>query len=85
MKVILHLCADLGSDSYPYQCDPEYKVICIGKDIGIENVSKDVLKSWNVDKVYGIIANPPCTEFSRARKGGRCGDLRKGMILLMNV
>ena len=38
-KVILHLCADLGSDSYPYQQDSDYQVICIGKEFGVENVT----------------------------------------------
>ncbi len=35
MKTILHLCADLGSDSYPFQCDENYRVIRIGKDYGV--------------------------------------------------
>jgi len=62
-KIILHLCADLGSDSYPYQLDPDYEVIKIGKEIGVEN--------YHPPKgVHGIIANPPCTEFSRARANG---------------
>lgn len=39
MKTILHLCADLGSDSRPYQLNDEYNVICIGKQIGVENYS----------------------------------------------
>lgn len=30
-KNILHLCADLGSDSWYYQQDEEYNVICIGE------------------------------------------------------
>ena len=25
-KVVLHLCADIGSDSYPYACDTDYRV-----------------------------------------------------------
>lgn len=57
MKTILHLCADLGSDSYPFQIDPEYNVIRIGEDPGVENYSYD-------GEVWGVIANPPCTEFS---------------------
>lgn len=36
-KIILHLCADTGSDSYPYSQDSEYEVIRIGSDIGVEN------------------------------------------------
>ena len=58
-KTILHLCADIGSDSYPYQQDPAYEVILIGKDMGVENYSPD-------RSIHGIIANPVCTEFSVA-------------------
>ena len=32
-KIIIHLCADIGSDSKPYR-DAGYDVRCIGKDIG---------------------------------------------------
>ena len=59
MKNILHLCADLGSDSFPYQQSDKYNVIKIGKNIGVENYSPDV-------KIHGIIANPVCTYFSTA-------------------
>lgn len=59
MKTILHLCADIGSDSYPYQLDLNYEVIKIGKEIGVENYSPDRL-------IHGIIANPVCTQFSTA-------------------
>lgn len=59
MKTILHLCADIGSDSYPYQLDSEYEVIKIGKEIGVENYSPD-------RQIHGIIANPVCKEFSTA-------------------
>lgn len=62
-KIILHLCADLGSDSYHYQIDPEYEVIRIGEKIGVQNYHPP-------KNVHGIIANPPCTEFSRARSEG---------------
>ncbi len=63
MKTILHLCADTGSDTKPYR-DAGYNVILVGSDIGVENYHppKDV---------YGIIANPVCTEFSIARSGGK--------------
>lgn len=36
-KIILHLCADLGSDSRFYQLDPEYEVILVGEKVGVEN------------------------------------------------
>ena len=57
MKTILHLCADIGSDSYPYQQDSDYEVILIGKDIGVENYHPD-------RSIHGVIANPVCSEFS---------------------
>lgn len=74
-KTILHLCADIGSDSQPYR-DAGYNVICVGSDIGVENYHppKDV---------YGIIANPPCTMFSFARTNAKKPrDLRQGMELV---
>jgi hypothetical protein len=74
-KTILHLCADTGSDSYPYSQDPEYQVIRVGSDIGVENYHppKDV---------YGVFANPPCLEFSRARTGGKARNPEEGMFLV---
>ena len=59
-KIILQLCADTGSDTKPYQDDPNYEVILIGKEIGVENYIPP-------KGVYGIIANPPCTHFSSVR------------------
>ena len=73
-KIILHLCADTGSDTQPYK-ENGYKVICIGKDIGVENYHGSV-------EVYGIIANPPCLEFSRARQGGKARLGEHGMELV---
>lgn len=63
-KTILHLCADIGSDSYPYQQDPNYEVILVGRSIGVENFSPP-------PNVHGVFANPVCTEFSTVRSGGR--------------
>lgn len=74
-KIILHLCADTGSDSYPYSQDPNYEVIRIGSDIGVENYHPP-------KNVYGAFANPPCTEFSRARAGGKPRLGEDGMRLV---
>lgn len=74
-KVILHLCADIGSDSIFYQLSDEYEVIKIGKEIGVENYTPP-------DNVYGVIANPVCTEFSTVTGFDKVGDLEKGMILV---
>ena len=73
-KVILHLCADTGSDSKPYK-DAGYEVILVGSTIGVENYHppKDV---------YGVFANPVCVEFSTARSNGRARNPELGMGLV---
>lgn len=73
-KIILHLCADTGSDTKPWK-DAGYEVILVGKDIGVENYHppKDV---------YGIIANPVCLEFSTARSNGKARNPEEGMFLV---
>jgi hypothetical protein len=74
-KIILHLCADVGSDSIFYKKNG-YDVRLIGKDIGVENFHPP-------QNVYGIIANPPCTHFSIARTVAKTPrDLREGMRLV---
>ena len=74
-KIILHLCADIGSDSYFYQQDPDYDVILVGEEIGVENFKPP-------RNVYGIIANPVCTEFSTAQGFHKENDIEKGMFLV---
>ena len=74
-KIILHLCADIGSDSRYFQLDDEFEVIKIGKDIGVENYHPP-------KNVFGVIANPVCTEFSIAKGFHINGDLEKGMFLV---
>jgi len=74
-KLILHLCADIGSDTYPYKM-AGYDVITVGSDIGVENYHPP-------ENVYGIIANPVCTEFSVVNRGyHRHGDYKKGLFLV---
>jgi len=74
MKTIIHACADTGSDSKPWK-DAGYNVILVGSAIGVENYHppKDV---------YGIIANPVCTEFSTARSNGKARNPEEGMFLV---
>jgi hypothetical protein len=74
-KIILHLCADLGSDSRFYQLDSDYDVIMIGEKIGVENYNPP-------NNVHGVIANPVCTEFSTANGFHKENDLEKGMFLV---
>lgn len=73
-KLILHLCADTGSDTQKYR-ENGYEVICIGKDIGVENYHPP-------KNVYGIIANPVCLEFSTARSDGKSRNPEEGMVLV---
>lgn len=74
-KIILHLCADVGSDTVIYR-ENGYDVRCVGSRIGIENYTPP-------DNVYGIIANPVCTHFSIARSKAKSPrDLREGMRLV---
>jgi hypothetical protein len=73
-KIILQLCADIGSDTQPYR-DAGYDVRLVGKDIGVENYHPP-------KNVYGIIANPVCTEFSTARSTGKARNPEKGMELV---
>lgn len=75
-RTILHLCADIGSDSQPYR-DAGYDVICVGKDVGVENYHPPKNKN-----VHGVIANPVCTEFSIARGFHKKGDYEKGLYLV---
>lgn len=74
-KIILHLCADTGSDTKPYQDDPAYKVILVGASIGVENYHPP-------RNVHGIIANPVCLEFSTARSSGKARNPEAGMVLV---
>lgn len=74
-KIILHLCAEDGSDSKYYKKNG-YDVRLITKEIGVENYHPP-------QNVYGIIANPPCTHFSIARTTAKTPrDLREGMRLV---
>ena len=74
MKIILQLCADTGSDTMPYKL-AGYDVRLIGSEIGVENYEPP-------ENVYGIIANPVCTEFSTARSSGKARNPEEGMFLV---
>lgn len=74
-KIILQLCADTGSDTKPYQDDPNYEVRLIGSEIGVENYHV-------TEPIYGIVANPVCLEFSTARAGGKARNPQEGMFLV---
>lgn len=68
------MCADTGSDSKPY-ADNGYNVILVGSKIGVENYTPP-------ENVFGIIANPVCTEFTTARSNGMARNPEEGMFLV---
>lgn len=84
-RTILHLCADTGSDTWAYRQDwIDYEVVTIGSDIGVENYSPpEGLTVW------GVFANPVCTDLTPAKHGKQYGggerperDLEKAMWLV---
>lgn len=76
-KIILHLCAEDGSDTLPYK-EAGYDVRLVTKAVGVENYIPPSDK-----EIYGIIANPPCTHFSIARTTAKTPrDLTEGMRLV---
>lgn len=68
------MCADTGSDSKPYK-DAGYNVILVGSEIGVENFTPP-------SDVYGVFANPVCTEFSTARSNGKARNPEAGLFLV---
>lgn len=70
-KIILDLCGGTGSWSKPYRE--------AGYDVRLVTLPEYDVRSYEPpDHVYGILAAPPCTEFSIA-KGGRPRDLDSAM------
>jgi len=67
-KLILDLCGGTGAWSKPFQDDPEFEVVvCTLPKFDVNNWRNDVWLYDNLKDVYGIIAAPPCTQFSIAR------------------
>lgn len=79
MKVILDLCGGTGAWSKPYKDN--------GYDIQVIDVMKkfggiDVRTYTPPDNVYGILAAPPCTEFSIAKNHNIERDYETGMEIV---
>lgn len=73
-KIILDLCGGSGAWSRPY--------LMAGYDVRVITLPDyDVMTYRPPNGVYGILAAPPCTEFSLAKNGSRRSrDLAAGMI-----
>ena len=72
-KIILDLCGGTGSWSKPYKES--------GYDVRLITLPEHDVRTYTPpDNVYGILAAPPCTEFSLAKNGShRKRDLSEGM------
>jgi len=76
-KIILDLCGGTGAWSAPYK-EAGYNVLVV------TTPGLDVCDFIPPDNVYGILAAPPCTEFSMARNGHpeNPRDFKKGLQIV---
>ena len=89
MKIILDLCGGTGAWSKPYKDN--------GYDVRLLTLPDNDISDWTKgdmpeiasliqdNKIYGILAAPPCTEFSIARNdktAKKPRDLREGMRII---
>ena len=66
-KIIIDLCGGTGAWSKPYK-DAGYDVRLITlPEWDVRGFVPDIHLKGEVDRVYGILAAPPCTQFSLAR------------------
>jgi hypothetical protein len=77
-KIILDLCGGTGSWSKPYKD--------AGYDVRLITLPEFDVRTYEPPKnVYGILAAPPCTEFSLAKRGRGKRDFSKGMEVVQRV
>lgn len=67
-RVILDLCAGTGAWSEPY-FRAGYDVRCVELEVSAASFPYDVRTYVPPPNVWGVLAAPPCTEFSIARNG----------------
>jgi hypothetical protein len=75
-KIILDLCGGTGAWSKPYK-DAGYDVRLITLP------DNDVRNYQPPENVYGILAAPPCPQFSFAKTTGKPRDLKNGMEIVI--
>lgn len=74
-KIILDLCGGTGSWSKPYkEAGYDVRVITLPQH--------DILVYEPPESVYGILAAPPCTQFSFAKSTGKPRELEQGMRIV---
>lgn len=85
-KIILDLCGGTGSWARPYK-EAGYTVMTLTlPDNDVSNWTKgdmpDVAYLIQEKKIYGILAAPPCTQFSFAKTTGQPRDFKEGMRIV---
>lgn len=71
-RVILDLCGGSGAWSEPYRY--------AGYDVRLVTLPRCDVKAYQPpDDTWGVLAAPPCTEFSQAKNGSRSRDLLTGL------
>lgn len=78
-KIILDLCGGTGAWSKPYK-EAEYDVRLI--TLPFYDIKKFVF-TFPPEKVYGILAAPPCDQFSYAKTTGKPRNLKGGMEIVI--
>ena len=76
-KIILDLCGGTGAWGKPYK-EHGYDV----RNITLPN--HDVRTYQPPENVYGVLAAPPCEQFSFAKTTGKPRDLEKGMEIVIS-
>lgn len=80
-KIILDLCGGTGSWSEPYkEAGYDVRVITLPEyDVRRWREYPEIVEPVMAGEVYGILAAPPCTMFSRARSSSKTRDFRGAM------
>ena len=73
-KIILDLCGGTGAWSKPYKE--------AGYDVRIITLPEYDVRNYVPPLAYGILAAPPCEQFSFAKTTGKPRDLMKGMDIV---
>ncbi len=84
-KIILDLCGGTGSWSKPYkEAGYDVRLITLPKYNVLDLYEySDIMELINGKKVYGILAAPPCTQFSFARTNAKkARNLQEGMEIV---
>lgn len=87
-KIILDLCGGTGAWSKPYvDAGYDVRLITMADDYDVRRwrTIPDVVEPVEAGNVYGILAAPPCTQFSRARTTAKTERDLKGAMEIVDA